>query len=467
MSERLIVFADRSSDPPAPSAPTYQVLALPPALLQLLTSSAASSSSSSSSASAPLEIRGDPSDSAVLVTPTQTFALRGVQNSNSLCVCSGGGQGREDWFVSPRSFAGAQEEEDEPARKRARLDDGEKQEGGRIEIEAVLHETLEAVPGVARTEKLEGLLRGCEYEGEAVEEELGMPNTRNKHTFSSLRSRLPASDAEIRLALAKQRVVTVPSPDSEEEEEGGGAEGFHRPLAPAFLLKLLPAILSTLPLPAEIAHPQAAAAKKSKPAKGAKPGASSSSTPSSEQPLFSTALDADLLDALDAVDCSSDVVARQVLGWFGEEVRGGEKDGFRKSWKVDVRAAVREVGVGVMAVGGFGQQPVEPFLDKWKALCGGFAPACDLSLLAGLHLHRPAPLSTVQYLPPSSLSPDPPARFAELFALKPKWLEVDMGLFIDDLTGGDKKKRDAMVLKFVRKVKEGGVTWWTARNLWT
>jgi sister chromatid cohesion protein DCC1 len=42
-----------------------------------------------------------------------------------------------------------------------------------------------------------------------------------------------------------------------------------------------------------------------------------------------------------------------------------------------------------------------------------------------------------------------------------------MGLFIDDLTAGDKKKRDALVLKFVRKVKEKDETYWTPRNLWT
>lgn len=84
----------------------------------------------------------------------------------------------------------------------------------------------------------------------------------------------------------------------------------------------------------------------------------------------------------------------------------------------------------------------------------------------GLHLFRPAPLSTVQYLPPARLSPDPATRFAELFTLQPRWLETEMSLFVDDLTGGDKKKRDALVLKFVRKVKEKDVTFWTARNLW-
>lgn len=39
--------------------------------------------------------------------------------------------------------------------------------------------------------------------------------------------------------------------------------------------------------------------------------------------------------------------------------------------------------------------------------------------------------------------------------------------FLDDLVGGERKKREAMVLKFVRKVKEpDGRTIWTPRNLW-
>lgn len=41
-----------------------------------------------------------------------------------------------------------------------------------------------------------------------------------------------------------------------------------------------------------------------------------------------------------------------------------------------------------------------------------------------------------------------------------------MTSFINDLVGNDKKKREAMVLKFVRKVKEKDINYWTARNLW-
>ncbi|GAA6054717.1 hypothetical protein JCM3770_000046 [Rhodotorula araucariae] len=441
--ERLLVFADKVHDPPAsPSGATaYQLLALPPALLALISSSPAGVP--------PLEIRGDGADSAVLVTATQTYAVRGVQNSNSLCVCASGtgrAAGRSKWFVPggegepDHQEEGEEEAEDGPAHKKARRD--------AIEIETVLHETLEAVPGVARTEKLDSLLKGAEYYGDAVDADAkDQAVAPVRRTFDSIRSRLPASDAEIRTALARKRIVSL--------------DGFLRPLPPVFLLKLLPSILSTLPLPAELVHPGAAAAKKKDKGKGkeAKPAAAAVAGKS----VHAEALEADLLDALDALDCSSEEVAREVLGWFGVEV---DVDG-KKRWRLDVGLVVKELGVVLLADGGFGQQPHDAFLARWKSLSGGFAPLCDLALLAGVHLFRPPPVSTVQYLPPSSLSPDPAARFAELFSLKSRWLEGEMSLFVDDLTGGDKKKRDALVLKFVRKVKEKDATWWTARNLWT
>lgn len=282
-------------------------------------------------------------------------------------------------------------------------------------------------------------------------------------------------------------------------------DGFLRPLPPSFLLSVLPSVLSSLPLPADIAHPGGATKKKDK-GKGKELKPSVPAAAAAVQAVHAEALEADLLDALDAVECGNEDVARELLGWFGEPVEVGGK----KRWRLDAAQLVKELGVVLLAEGGvshmlftgnreemltlrpsqFGQQPHDAFLAKWKSLAGGFAPVCALSLLAvrlhscgflekrrlltcdlphvqGLHLYRPPPVSTVQYLPPSSLSPDPAARFAELFSLKPRWLEADMSVYIDDLTGGDKKKRDALVLKFVRKVKDKDTTWWTARNLWT
>ncbi|GAA5933729.1 Dcc1p [Sporobolomyces koalae] len=425
---RLLRFSDTPGSSRPSGTATYQLLALPPTLLNSLTSSNPT----------PFEIRGDSTDSAALVTATQTFALRGVQNSNSLCICSSGHDGWSlgKWF-HPSGETVQQDQDDvsddddqdnERPRKRVKED---------IEIEAVLHETLEAVVGVPRTDKLAQLLNGCEYRGETNETD--RPPVK-RTSFDDLRSRLPASDEEIRIALTKHRVVDL--------------DDALRPLPPSFLLEILPSLLATLPLPAILAHPVPAAAK-SKKSKVAP------ATAKGKDKLESETEEQDLVDALDSVDCGR-LVALAVVGWFACQVEG--RPG---RWKFDVERLIREVGIVLLADGGYGQQPLEAFVTKWRTLCGGFSSVCDVALLSGIHILRPPPLNTIQYLPTSTLSPDPATRFSELFSLKPRWPEAEFGLFIDDLTAGDKKKRDALVLKFVRKVKDKDQTWWTPRNLWS
>lgn len=142
-SPLALVFA-----PPSPSLATYSLLSLPPSLLSLLSSPTTASS---------LEIRGHLTDAAVLVSPTQTFSLRGVQNSNSLCLCSGGTG--ERFGEGERGVVGGDGEEEG---KRER-------ELGTIEIQTTLHETLEVVPAVARTDRLAGLLQSSDYTGEDSE----------------------------------------------------------------------------------------------------------------------------------------------------------------------------------------------------------------------------------------------------------------------------------------------------------
>lgn len=142
-----LVFA-----PPKPfssnssARPTYSLLTLPPSLLALLSSPLTSDS---------LEIRGHTNDAAVLVSPSQTYALRGVQNSNSLLLCS---SGLGERFGEDEEVAGGH----------VRLERKE----GTVVISATLHETLEVIPTVARTERLESLLRGSEYSGEDAEDDL-------------------------------------------------------------------------------------------------------------------------------------------------------------------------------------------------------------------------------------------------------------------------------------------------------
>lgn len=136
---------------------TYSLLTLPPALVKLL----ADANGESASTSPVLEIRGNATDAAVLVTKEKTYALRGVQNSNSLCLCSSTAPSNptRGWFTAARPTVGDLEDD-------SHSEDGHDESGELIEIETILHETLELVPAVARTERLESLLRGTEYTGE-------------------------------------------------------------------------------------------------------------------------------------------------------------------------------------------------------------------------------------------------------------------------------------------------------------
>lgn len=152
--------------------------------------------------------------------------------------------------------------------------------------------------------------------------------------FNDLRSRLPASDAEIRTALSRLRVVTR-------------ASGHLRPLPPSYLLQLVPATLSSLPLPARLAHPDAAAGNKKKKDKGKAKTAGGAGAPAPE-PLTVGADEQDVLDALEAVDCSDEDLARQFLGFFGAR----EMEGRRPRWALDVVALVKELGIVLMAQGG-------------------------------------------------------------------------------------------------------------------
>lgn len=291
------------------------------------------------------------------------------------------------------------------------------------------------------------------------------------HTFDSLRSLLPASDAEIRLALKTLRVLPLSS--------------FLRPLPPSYLLTLLPPLLSSLTSSSE-PDSTPLPPKKSK----GKERAAVVQVEKKEEVLLVEM--EELLATLDAADCCEEV-ARGVLEWFGRE--GGDAG----KWELRMGDVVREVGIGVLADGGvsslfascdgrvltpcctqFVPQKLDKFLARWKELCGSFAPLCSLPLLSvrspslpppsltpfaqGQHLLTPP--NTITFFPLSHLSPDPTTRFTELFAIRPRWNADEMVKFVDDLVGGERKKREAMVLKFVRKVKEGERVVWTARNLW-
>lgn len=173
-----------------------------------------------------------------------------------------------------------------------------------------------------------------------------------------------------------------------------------RPVPTSFLLKVIPSLLSTLPLPAALAHPTA----NNKKVKKTKAGPTANAKEQTKATV-SEADEVDLVDALDAADCGR-TVGLAILSWFGEPVEARPD-----RWKFDVDQIVRELGIVLLAAGGvsltpplpvlldpnsndtefdvlvgaakqFGKQPCDAFVDKWRGLCGGFAPLVDISRLA-------------------------------------------------------------------------------------
>lgn len=145
------------------------------------------------------------------------------------------------------------------------------------------------------------------------------------------------------MALRTHRVVTINS--------------HLRPLAPSYLLTILPSLLSSLasdamdvdatPIkPKEVAKLGKKGLDKGK-GKAVEPQATK------EVKLVEAVADFDeLLATLDAVDCAEEA-AKGLLEWFGkEEVPGSGR------WTLRVNEIVRETGIGLLAEGGVRQSPL-------------------------------------------------------------------------------------------------------------
>lgn len=443
-------FADAAPDH-ATTTTSYSLLELPSELLSLLRSPSYSPSGPSR-----LELRGLANDEAVLVTGAATYALRSVQNSNSVMI--------------------------------VRADEGPRQEDQGLGLE-VLHtvgETVEAVEVTKivgdRLARLEELLDGTEYHGVEDEEDQerrrGKKRRLNGHadsletaseaqrpgsnghqptsdpdevphiTFETLQDQLRASDAEIFAALRRSRAVTI-GPTL-------------RRIPDSVLTKFLSSVLTALTA-LGISPPENQVDKQA------------------------------LLDSLDEDAFVSRQAAEGILQWYASS---DETSSDRL--KLDLQALVTDLGRCVLFGHATGRPiPIRNFLYEWHTQVGGStsdcASFCDPSLLSSDAIFK-SPTSaldtsgeTIVPFPASELSPDPATRMRQLFAIREKWKEGDLKPFLLSLAGGEGKKVDALVLKYCRKIKEKvpvpkpaaakgkgkaaepetvEVTWLSARNNW-
>ncbi|GBE81571.1 hypothetical protein SCP_0313000 [Sparassis crispa] len=384
MTEYTLKF----SASPLQDTGSFRLLELPPDLCRLIESAPDSNPR--------MAIKGQPNEDAVLCTPDKTYTIRSVVLSNSILV------------VTP-----PQDEEEVFSQQ-----SGRPSAAGDVVIRDQLSEILELVPSVPKLHKLDGLLRGQEYD-EGHEDEIlsdvdeERPRKRQKLTYDTARATLQASDLELDRGLRNKRVLVL--------------NGALRPIAPSHLTTILELLLNYL-VSLSLPHDAASAEE------------------------LSAALE-------DRHEIKREVTM-QVMAWFGDVTD--------KKWKMDVAAVVKEVGLGVLRAFKDDPIPQEEFLSKWRNAVGDtFEMQVALDLLSGNYLSQLSPITDppitlLVYFPSSSLPVDSAARFTDLFLTRPRWKAAEISPFLADIVV-DSKERDRLLLKFARAVTDAEGVWYTAR----
>ncbi|KAF9813694.1 hypothetical protein IEO21_05410 [Rhodonia placenta] len=284
-----------------------------------------------------------------------------------------------------------------------------------VVIRDQLKEILELAPSLPRLRRLDALLKDAEYneghedeDGRMSEDEDSAP----KVTYAEARETLQASDIELDRGLRDRRVLIL--------------GGYLRRLAPSYLTTILELLLTNL-VSLSLSHEAASVVE--------------------------------LCSALDGHDVSRDV-CRQVMAWFGEVADG--------KWKVNVAAAVKEVGLGILRA--YKDDPIaqSELLAKWCSTVGDtFESTVSLDLLAGNYLVqtdtlKDPPVTALAYFPSSQLPVDPAARFTDLFLTRPRWKADEIVPFLADIVV-DSKERDKLLLKYTRTITNTEGIWYTAR----
>ncbi|EIW62603.1 uncharacterized protein TRAVEDRAFT_112797 [Trametes versicolor FP-101664 SS1] len=373
---------------------SYKLLELPPDLCKLI------EGASDESNVPQLTIKGASDEDAVLCTAEKTYTVRSIVLSNSVLVVT-------------RDPEDAEAEADND---KERVD---------VVIRDQLCEILELIPSVPRLHKLNGLLRGREYDeghedAEAMsedDEDNSPRRKRSKFTYDDARKTIQASDVELDKGLRDRRVLLV-------KDE-------LRPIAPSHLTKILECLLINLV---------------------------SQSLPYTDAPLMP------LIHALeDDHDVPRDIT-RQVMSWFGRIDEGQ----LGSTWEMDADAVVREIGLGILRA--HRDDPIleGEFLQQWRKAVGDtFEERVALALLSGNYLtsadaFSDPPASLLTYFPSAALPVEPGARFAELFLARPRWKGDEIAPFLADIAV-DSKERDKLLLKHARALTDPQGIWYTGR----
>ncbi|KIJ49401.1 hypothetical protein M422DRAFT_161356 [Sphaerobolus stellatus SS14] len=346
-----------------------------------------------------LTIRGRPNDDAVLCTSSKTYNIRAVTISNTIIVAT-----------SP--------EQDDPG-------NNGKSPNEQLVVRDQISHLLELVPVVPRLQRLEAMLKGCEYDEGHERDENGsdedmdgdeelVARKRAKFTKEDARAEIQASDGELAQAFKDLRILEI--------------DGHLRPITTSYLTHILETLLNSL---------------------------ISQSLPLPPQTIPKNTL----LSHLDLEHEIPRKVTEQILSWFGEIKE--------EEWEMDVESAVRQIGLGRLTLHNNDPVKIQEFLDGWKRAVGdAFSYSVDLRSLDGYYLLFPAPpipSTHIVYFPVSTLSTSTHLLFADLFLTRPKWRADDIAPFLGGVAL-NKQEREKLLMKHARAITDpNGVVWYTGR----
>jgi len=394
--------------------PQYHLLEIPNELVHLFDPSAKRKDAPASSESATkkqktdltrLTIKGRYDDQAVLTTDTQTLALRAVSQSNSLLLCS----------IDAAPASSSEDAEAGPSKPA-------------LYLRSNVTDTLELTPVVPRLDRLVGLLKASQYEGEEEDQRRSAATTRpvRKYTLKQLKSIVQASPAELEAGLVHHHIIEM--------------DGYMRHISSTYIVSALQVLISHLDLHALIPE---------------------------NVPLQET------IDALHSVHGLRPQVTTALLTQFFGKVKpcSSQASAEMRTVELDTKSMVHFLGIHTLKSMARIGVPLNDFIRSWTESClsPDFRSHAHLDLLAGYYLVHPAPAPGVSLYPnPASLKiqfyshhelpAEPAARFQDLFLTRPSWIAADLLPFIKDLALND-KKQDSLLLKFTRASKAKVLDW--------
>ncbi|OBZ81941.1 Sister chromatid cohesion protein DCC1 [Choanephora cucurbitarum] len=327
-------------------------------------------------------IKGLPEDEAVLCTNRKTYSVRQVNTSNSMLIVT------DD-----------------------QLD---------ITIHDDLSNTIELIPCLARTSRIDDLLAESSYSGSRNDAHI--KSTKTLYTYQDLLSLVQASEGELIDALRMRGAFEH--------------EGYYRLFDREFLFRLFDSLVTNAILhQSDFKHMSLGEAK---------------------------SCIRDEIGAVDEEEIVPDHVLLASIRMFAQHDVSQDE----QILEFDEAKICRFLGEWLLANPRNKRWEMNEFLEVWKKLTQEvFVP--KIEYIQGLYvMHTSTKLhqveNFVQYFPVHELSTDPAQRFAALFAEKPLWSLEEITPFLTDLAP-QKKDKEHLLLKFARPHRNQTTTLYGSR----